>query len=96
MKLHPDSKISKQTPPTAEDSSRIASLFYKIEDLPLSNVLLLSISLISVVSVVLLSLHLSQDRRPSKTSACVASTNYPSIVESFKDGQLQMTTTKSY
>ena len=70
MKLRPNSKISKQTPPTAEYSSRIASLFYKIEDLPLSNVLLLSISSISVVSVVLLSLHLSQLKRVSKTSVC--------------------------
>ena len=49
MKLRPNSKISKETQPTAEYSSRIASLFYMIEDLPISNVLLLSISSISVV-----------------------------------------------
>ena len=96
MKLRPDTQISKENPPTVEYSSRIASLFYMIEDLPISNVLLLFISSISVVSVVLLSLHLSHVKRASKTSVCEESINYPNTVRSSIDGQLQMMTTKSY
>ena len=74
MKLRPDSQISKENPPTVE-YSRIASLFYMIEDLPISNVLQL-ISSISVVSVVLLSLNLHV-KRAFKTTVCEASITTP-------------------
>ena len=91
-----DSKISKQTPPTVEYSSRILSLYYMIEDLPISKGLLLFISSISVVSVVLLSQVPSHNKQVFRTSQCEGSPSYLSTRKSFRSGPSLTTTTKSY